>query len=190
MSVKKKQKEVEPVAVYIFLLTATVILSSVLRGIYFDIKPFSISYTVILFPAIFYVLILIIRKYGYKEALSGIFISTFSLLIFILLSDFIFQKDMGIITITGLIISSFVSQFIFLVIYYYLFINTKIPWIVLFTNYVFAIVIADIIYLVFSLNRVLSDDFWMVFAIEVGIQSFFGMLFTLLEKNKIRKFLD
>ena len=62
--------------------------------------------------------------------------------------------------------------------------NTTVPKITLFTNYLFAIMVNEIIYLLLSFNNVLANDFWMVYMLEVGIESILAFIFTIYEQDK------
>ncbi len=181
---KKNKDKQEPFLVYFFFLTSLVILASVLRGIRFSIDVYSISYSVFVYPFIFLVLNYITRKYGYYKALQTIFISATIMIMFIVLTEAMFGKEIHVLIHLGLITSYILSSFVNLVIYYFLFMNTNIPKVTLFTNYLFAIIISEIVYLVLSLNGVLVGDFWMVFTLEVGIQSIFAFIFTIYENDK------
>ncbi len=186
---KKKQKQLEePFWIYLFFLTSLAIFSSVLRGIKFDLDLYSISVSVFAYPMIFYISNIITRKYGYNKSLEAIFISATIMILFMLISGVLFNKDINTLTYLGLFTSYLISSFLNLVIYYFLFMNTTLPKITLFTNYLFAIIVSEMIYLVLTLNGVLANDFWMVLLLEVGIQSIFAFVFTIYEqKNYILK---
>ena len=154
-----------------------------MHAFYIRIDSFYISYAILLYPAIFFVLNIVTKKYGYHLALCSLFISSFAMIIFVCLSNLIFGIDINFMTILGLFFSSFVSQFINLVIYYYLLINTTMPSILLFTNYIFAIMISTFIYLIFSLNRILVDDFFIICMFEIFIQAIIALIFTLYDKE-------
>ena len=181
---KKKNKTQEPYFVYIFFLTSLAIFVSVLRGIKFDIDMYSISLTVFIYPMVFYILNGITRKYGYNKALESIFISSAIMILFMVITGFIFNKDIDALTYLGLFASYLVSCFLNLVIYYFLYMNTTVPKITLFTNYLFVIMVNEIIYLLLSFNNVLANDFWMVYMLEVGIQSILAFIFTIYEQDK------
>ena len=182
---KKKQKQIEePFWIYLFFLTSLAIFSSVLRGIKFDIDIYSISVCVFIYPMIFYILNVMTRKYGYHRSLEAIFISATIMILFMLISGFIFNKDIDTLTYLGLFTSYLLSSFLNLIIYYFLFMNTTVPKITLFTNYLFSIIVSEMVYLVLTLNGVLADDFWMVLLLEVGIQSIFAFIFTLYDQTK------
>ena len=183
---KKKQKQLEePFWIYLFFLTSLAIFSSVLRGIKFDLDLYSISVSVFAYPMIFYISNIITRKYGYNKSLEAIFISATIMILFMLISGVLFNKDINTLTYLGLFTSYLISSFLNLVIYYFLFMNTTLPKITLFTNYLFAIIVSEMIYLVLTLNGVLANDFWMVLLLEVGIQSIFAFVFTIYEQKKL-----
>ncbi len=181
---KSKNKQTEPYWTYLFFLTSLAIFVSVLRGIKFDIDEYSISLTVAIYPMVFYILNAITKKFGYNKALESIFISGTIMILFMVTTGFLFNKDITTLTYLGLFASYLVSCFINLIIYYFLYMNTNIPKITLFANYLFAVMVNEIIYLLLSFNGTLAGDFWMVYLLEVGIQSILAFIFTIYENDK------
>lgn len=184
MAKRKKVEEQESLSIYIFFLTALAIFVSVLRGITMDIDVYSISLSAFIYPVVFYVLNMITKKFGYHKGLEAMFISAGVMILFMLGSGFIFHKEITIMTYLGFFVSYVSSCFIDLIIYYYLFMNTVVPKIALFTNYLFVVMVNELIYLTFSLNGVLANDFWIVFVLEVGIQSVLAFIFTIYDHSK------
>ncbi len=184
MAKRKKAVEQESLSIYVFFLTALAIFVNVLRGISIDIDLYSVSLCVFLYPVVFYVLNMIIKKFGYHKGLEAMFISAGVMILFMIISGFIFHKEITIMTYLGFVVSYISSCFIDLIIYYYLFMNTVVPKIALFTNYLFVVMINEIVYLTFTLNGVLANDFWMVFVLEVGIQSIIAFILTIYDHSK------
>ena len=102
----------------------------------------------------------------------GYVISQFvNLTIYSVLTESLFGKEIDVLVHLGLIGSYIISSFINLIVYYFLFMNTNIPKVTLFTNYLFSLIINYMFYTLIYLNKVALNNFWKGYLITLIIQA-------------------
>ena len=73
--------------IYILLLTTTLLLTYAISNYTFSISYIRLTYSLFLIPFLYFILNLIIKKYGYPEAIKSISISGLSLVLFVVIID-------------------------------------------------------------------------------------------------------
>lgn len=179
----KGRKKYNDSWMYIFLLSTIVILADSLKTYTFNIKDIAITYSIFLLPTIYFVSSYITKKYGYKKGLSSIIISSLSLIAFLLLMNFAIGRDMSFSSISGQLCGYIISQVVNITIYKFLLNNTTSPYILVFLNYVFSLIVYYMIYTLIHLDMIILDSFWTSYFIVLGIQSIIYIGLTIVDKN-------
>ena len=112
----------------------------------------------------------ITKKYGFKNSLFSIGVSTLVIVAFILLIDNLTNRQASITEISGFVVTYFGSMFINLLIYYYIILNMTSKSIMIGLNYLFTLVLNSFLYLLFFHELVLSSSLWMELTISFIIQ--------------------
>lgn len=144
---------------YILLLTAVAILGWVLGNFDFNIGKASLTVAIFVYPLRYFVANIITKKYGYKETMNGISYSACLMLLFIIVVSLLAQKDIDYIPVTGEVFAYLASQMINLTLYYYLFMNTDNNKLAILATYVFAMLVDNLISMLFISRMVMVDAF-------------------------------
>ena len=170
---------------YILLLTAVAILGWVLGNFDFNIGKASLTVAVFVYPLRYFVANIITKKYGYKETMNGISYSACLMLLFIIVVSLLAQKDIDYIPVTGEVFAYLASQMINLTLYYYLFMNTDNNKLAVLATYVFAMLVDNLISMLFISRMVMVDAFWRTYFVTILIEVIISIILINFDNKKI-----
>ena len=170
---------------YILLLTAVAILGWVLGNFDFNIGKASLTVAVFVYPLRYFVANIITKKYGYKETMNGISYSACLMLLFIIVVSLLAQKDIDYIPVTGEVFAYLASQMINLTLYYYLFMNTDNNKLAILATYVFAMLVDNLISMLFISRMVMVDAFWRTYFVTILIEVIISIILINFDNKKI-----
>ncbi len=187
-AIKKKVIKEEQVDswVYILLLSAVTILAWVLSKFDFTIGKASLTAAIFLYPFRYFVANMITKKYGVKEALNGISYSTCLLLLFIIVASLLGQQEIDYIPITGEVFGCLVSQTINLTLYSYLLKNTDVNKVALFGSYIFAMLVDNLISMLFISRMIMAVDFWRTYFVTIFIEGIIAIVLIWFDHHKVK----
>ncbi len=169
---RKKQLETEynDCWIYVLLLTTLIILIQSLKSYTFTLKGCMISYNIFLIPGLYYISNFICKKYDYKKSMAAIAISGVIFVGFMVTMEFALGRGLVLSKLIGDFFGYVVSQFVNLTIYVFILNNTRGPWMLIYLNYLFSIILYYMIYTLIYLNLVIVDGYWMKYFITIGIE--------------------
>ena len=170
---------------YILLLTAVAILGWVLGNFDFNIGKASLTVAIFVYPLRYFVANIITKKYGYKETMNGISYSACLMLLFIIVVSLLAQKDIDYIPVTGEVFAYLASQMINLTLYYYLFIYTDNNKLAILATYVFAMLVDNLISMLFISRMVMVDAFWRTYFVTILIEVIISIILINFDNKKI-----
>ncbi len=170
---------------YILLLTAVAILGWVLGNFDFNIGKASLTVAIFVYPLRYFVANIITKKYGYKETMNGISYSACLMLLFIIVVSLLAQKDIDYIPVTGEVFAYLASQMINLTLYYYLFMNTDNNKLAILATYVFAMLVDNLISMLFISRMVMVDAFWRTYFVTILIEVIISIILINFDNKKI-----
>lgn len=182
MPKKKLKEEYNDSWVYILLLTTLTILIQSIKAYKFMINGSVISYSVLLIPGVFFISNYISKKYDYKKAIAAIAISGVVFTCYVMLVSYSLGRGFAIKSIAGDLCGYIVAQFVNLMIYEFLLNNTTSPHILVFLNYLFAIIIYYMFYTLINLNMVIQDGYWTKYFITMIIEFILCFPITIMDK--------
>ena len=161
---------------YTFLLCSMTILFVALNSFKFYIFNGSTNYSIFILPFLFFLVDAIVKEVGYKAGAisliaSGITIGAISVIV-----DLIFGVQFSILKYIGIMFSYLLSQFINLSVYYYMLGNYSTPYFFVVLNYIFVILVYNMLYMLFVEKLVFSNSFWNIYMIIVVIQILISMI--------------
>ena len=180
-----KYEEV-PSWVYILLLTAVAILGWVLGKFNFQIGKASLTVAIFVYPFRYFVANIITKKYGYKETMNGISFSACLMLLFIITASLLGEQDIDYIPVTGEIFAYLASQMINLTIYYYLYMNTNSNKLSILATYIFAMLVDNLISMLFISRMTMVDAFWRTYFVTILIESIISIILINFDDKKIK----
>ena len=183
MTKKKNELIYNDCWMYILLLTTLVILLESLKNYTFQIAGVNLTYALFFLPLVYFIVNYICKKYDYKKAIAAIAISGVIFVCFIAIMSFALGERLILSNISGEFCGYVCSQFVNLTIYTFLLNNTKSPFILVFLNYMFALIIYYMFYTLIYLNMIILDDFWTGYFITLGIQFIICLPLTVLDKR-------
>ena len=183
MTKKKKEAIYNDCWMYVLLLTTLVILLESLKNYTFHIAGVNLTYALFLLPLVYFIVNYICKKYDYKKAIAAIAISGVMFVCFIAIMSFALGERLILSNISGEFCGYVISQFINLTIYTFLLNNTKSPYILVFLNYMFALIIYYMFYTLIYLNMIILDNFWTGYFITLGIQVLICLPITIIDKR-------
>ena len=170
--------------VYILLLTAVAILGWVLGKFEFNIGKASLTFAIFAYPFRYFIANIITKKYGYKETMNGISYSACLMLLFIIVASLLGQRDIDYIPVTGEIFGYLASQMVNLTVYYYLYMNTDGNKLAILATYIFAMLIDNLISMLFISRMTMVDAFWRTYFVTILIEAIISIiLINFDEKN-------
>lgn len=185
-SAKKKKKKDEIIYndcwMYILLLTTLVILIESLKSYNFKIFGVYLTYSVFLLPLVYFLANYITKKYDYKKTIAAISISGVISVCFPVVMAFAMGKTITLSSLSGEFCAYIVSQFVNLTIYIFLLNNTKSPRIMIFLNYMFALIVYYMFYTLIYLNLIVLDNFWEGYLLTLVIQFIICIPIALIDK--------
>lgn len=161
---------------YTFLLCSMVVLFIALNSFKFYIFNGNTNYSIFVLPFLFFLVDAIIKEVGYKSGVQALIISSLVLVLMNIIVDIIFGVDLSILKYVGSLFSYLLSQFINLSIYYYMLGNYSTPYFFVVLNYIFVILVYNMLYMLFVEKLVFSNSFWNIYMIIVAIQILISMI--------------
>ncbi len=180
---KKKEELNNDCWIYILLLTTLVILLESLKSYMFMISKVSLSYSLFLLPLVYFIVNYIAKKYDYKKAIAAIAISGVMFVCFSGIMSFALGERLILTSVSGEFCGYVVSQFVSLTIYLFLLNNTKSPGILIYLNYMFALIIYYMFYTLIYLNMIILDTFWTGYFITIAIQAVLCIPIAIVDKK-------
>lgn len=171
--------------VYILLLTAVAILGWVLGKFEFNIGKASLTFAIFAYPFRYFIANIITKKYGYKETMNGISYSACLMLLFIIVASLLGQHDIDYIPVTGEIFAYLASQMINLTIYYYLYMNTDGNKLAILATYIFAMLIDNLISMLFISRMTMVDAFWRTYFVTILIEAIISIILINFDEKKV-----
>lgn len=175
VSVKKEEKKIEvsysDAWIYILLLTTSLLLTQAIKNYTFEVGYINLTYSLFLLPIVYFIINLITKKYGYREAIKGISISGISLVLFVVVIDLLSGNGFGFDNVYKEFCGYVVSSFVNLTIYYFLLSNTSMPSLLVFLNFIFALIVNYFIYLLLGFNTLSLENFWISYFSTLLIQA-------------------
>ncbi len=169
--------------IYIFLLTTVLILMESLKTYTFEYQGITLSFTLFLLPFVYLISNYIMKKYGVKKCVLGISISSLSLVVFYAVMRYVVAGRVDFTNIAGEFCGYILSQLINLIIVNFLLNNTKSPTILIYLNYLFAIVLFYLFDTLISLQMIILDDFWITYFVTLGLQAIICLPIALIDKH-------
>lgn len=152
------------------LLSVTCVLAVALKTYQFTIFGNTLTFSLFIVPFIIFISNYITKKYGFKNSLFSIVVSTLMIVAFLLLIDNLTNRQASIMEIGGFIVIYFGSMFVNLLIYYYIILNMTSQSIMIGLNYLFTLVLNSFLYLLFFHNLVLSNSLWIELTLSFIIE--------------------
>ena len=119
---KKKTKKKETIQndsfIFIMLLATISTLAVALKDYTFSMIGINITFSIFIIPFILFTSNYITKKYGFKETLYGILISSLIIVTFLVLIKDLTNQRVIVLELLGYFFSYFISMFINLSIYY------------------------------------------------------------------------
>ena len=183
MAKKIKEELYDDSWMYILLLTTLTILLESLKTYTFKIIGIRLTYSLLLLPFVYFIVNYIVKKYDYKKAIASIAISGVMFVCFSAIMSFAMGESLILSRVSGEFCGYVVSQFVNLTIYVFLLNNTKSPYILVFLNYLFALIVYYMFYTLIHLNVIILDDFWTGYFITLIIQAFICIPIAAIDKK-------
>ena len=152
------------------LLSVTCVLAVALKTYQFTIFGNTLTFSLFIVPFIIFISNYITKKYGFKNSLFSIVVSTLMIVAFLLLIDNLTNRQASIMKIGGFIVTYFGSMFVNLLIYYYIILNMTSQSIMIGLNYLFTLVLNSFLFLLFFHNLVLSSSLWIELTLSFIIE--------------------
>ena len=171
--------------VYILLLTAVAILGWVLGKFDFNIGKASLTFAIFAYPFRYFVANIITKKYGYKETMNGISYLACLMLLFIIVASLLGEHNIDYIPVTGEIFGYLASQMINLTVYYYLLRNADGNKFAVFATYIFAMLIDNLVCMLFISRMTMVDAFWRTYFATILIEAIISIVLVILDDKKV-----
>ena len=183
MTKRRKEVDYNDCWMYILLLTVLVILMEALKNYTFDVSGLHLTYALYFMPIMFFISNYITKKYDYKKAVAAISISGVIFVCFIAIMSFALGERLILGNISGEFCAYIISQFLNLTLYLFIINNTKSPVILLFLNYLFALIVYYLFYTLINLDAIVLDSYWKGYFITLGIQSIISLPIAFIDKK-------
>lgn len=170
------KKEEVPSWIYILLLTAVAILGWVLGKFEFNIGKATLTVAIFAYPFRYFIANIITKKYGYKETMNGISYSACLMLLFMIASSLLGEHNVDYVPVTGEIFGYLASQMINLTIYYYLYMNTDGNKLAILATYIFAMLVDNLISMLFISRMTMVDAFWRTYFVTIMIEAMISII--------------
>ena len=170
------KKEEVPSWIYILLLTAVAILGWVLGKFEFNIGKATLTVAIFAYPFRYFIANIITKKYGYKETMNGISYSACLMLLFMIASSLLGEHNVDYVPVTGEIFGYLASQMINLTIYYYLYMNTDGNKLAILATYIFAMLVDNLISMLFISRMTMVDAFWRTYFVTIMIETMISII--------------
>ena len=130
---------------YTILLCAAAIFIFSLHNLFINYRGAKLCMMYLLAPIIFFISNVTNKEIGYKNAMMSVGISTFVLFFYGLCTNFIIYNSFNLFSCLGFTIAYLFSQSVSLAIYNYLLVNTRLPIAGVIINYIFDLLIYNMI---------------------------------------------
>ncbi len=170
------KKEEVPSWIYILLLTAVAILGWVLGKFEFNIGKATLTVAIFAYPFRYFIANIITKKYGYKETMNGISYSACLMLLFMIAASLLGEHNVDYVPVTGEIFGYLASQMINLTIYYYLYMNTDGNKLAILATYIFAMLVDNLISMLFISRMTMVDAFWRTYFVTIMIEAMISII--------------
>ena len=170
------KKEEVPSWIYILLLTAVAILGWVLGKFEFNIGKATLTLAIFAYPFRYFIANIITKKYGYKETINGISYSACLMLLFMITSSLLGEHNVDYVPVTGEVFGYLASQMINLTIYYYLYMNTDGNKLAILATYIFAMLVDNLISMLFISRMTMVDAFWRTYFVTIMIEAMISII--------------
>ena len=161
---------------YTFLLCSMTVLFVALNSFKFYIFNGSTNYSIFILPFLFFLVNAIVKEVGYKSGVISLVLSALTLTVTSVIVDIVFGVDFNILKYIGVVFSYLLSQFINLSVYYYMLGNYSTPYFFVVLNYIFVILVYNMLYMLFVEKLVFSTSFWNIYMIVIAIQILISMI--------------
>ncbi|MDO5003004.1 MAG: hypothetical protein Q4E39_02100 [bacterium] len=158
------------VFMFSILLSVICILAVSLKSYQFTVLGNNLPFSLFVVPFIIFISNYITKKFGFKNSLFSICVSSLIIIAFLLLIYNLTNREASIFEMFGLTVTYFGSLFVNLLIYYYVIFNMTSKSIMIGLNYVFICFLNSFLYLLFFHEMVLSNSLWMQLTISFIIQ--------------------
>ena len=138
---------------------------------------------ILLLPLIFLITNFITKKYDYRKTVVAISISGVAMVLYIAVMSFAVGKTFVITDISGGFCGYVISQLVNLTIYAFLLNNTKSPGLLVYVNYLFALIVLYMFYTLISLDKIRLDNFWSGYFVTLLVQSIICIILTIVDKK-------
>ena len=146
-----------------------------------DYDGVQLNFMAILLPLVFFLAGVINKELGYKWAMRAVVLSTVVLFCYSLTSRAMITGDFDIIGSVGTTVAYIVSQSVCLAIYNYLLINTRLPIASVIITYIFALLINNMICMLFVKNMVFTDSFWFEYILLILFQGCLAIILSMFD---------
>ena len=171
--------------IYILLLTAVAILGWVLGKFDFNIGKASLTLAIFAYPFRYFIANIITKKYGYKETMNGISYSACLMLLFMIASSLLGEHNVDYVPVTGEVFGYLSSQMINLTIYYYLYMNTDGNKLAILATYIFAMLVDNLISMLFISRMTIVDAFWRTYFVTILIETIISIILINFDEKKV-----
>lgn len=170
--------------IFTLLLSTLLILIESVKVYTFSIPKLDvhISYSIILIPLIYLILNYMLKKYSFKQAISAMCLSAVAVLLFIFIMSFTLNQSLSFRVYSGELCAYLLSSILNLVIYNYLMNNTKLPWSLIFINYLCSCTVFHMFYTLIYLESVTTPLFWKEYFITISIELVIVLFLSIIDK--------
>ena len=138
---KKDEKLYQDAWLYVLLLTTLVILIESLKSYTFNLFGLDLSYSLIPLPIVYFIVDYIAKKFDYRQAIVAISVSGVIFVCFSAMVSFAFGERLILSSVSGEFCGYVISQFVNLTIYLYIINSTRGSFLLVFLNYIFALIV-------------------------------------------------
>ena len=171
--------------IYILLLTAVAILGWVLGKFDFNIGKATLTFAIFAYPYRYFIANIITKKYGYKETMNAISYSACLMLLFMIASSLLGEHNVDYVPVTGEVFGYLASQMINLTIYYYLYMNTDGNKLAILATYIFAMLVDNLISMLFISRMTMIDAFWRTYFVTILIETIISIILINFDEKKV-----
>ena len=97
--------------------------------------------------------------------------------------SFAFGERLILSSVSGEFCGYVISQFVNLTIYLYIINSTRGSFLLVFLNYIFALIVYYWFYTIIHLDMVMYDDYWFSYFLTLGLQAFICLPLTSVERQ-------
>ena len=168
--------------IFIMLLSTLLILIESVKVYTFSIFNINLSYSIILIPLIYLILNYMLKKYDFKKALAAICLSAVAVILFIFIMSFTLNQSISFKLYSGELCAYLLSSMLNVIIYNYLMKNTKLPWSLIFINYLCSCTVFHMFYTLIYLDSVTTPLFWKEYFITIIIELIIVLFLSIIDK--------